>query len=179
MTNKQKVDHGYAAQSSIQGILHRYCHAIDRMQFEELKMVFHEDAIIRNGANQLTRAQFIDNVSHRHPTVATAFHMLGNISIELIDERRAFAQSYCLAFERHANSEQAVIERTVRVRYGDLFERREGFWKISQRRLVIDHEQAIPARVTQPPMFYNAQNAGTRNADDAIIEMRNTLITST
>jgi len=176
--NKQQTDLRYEEQLVIQSTLHRYCQAIDRIQLHELKNVFHDDAIIRNGTNELSRAQFIDNVAQRHPTVGVAFHMISNISIEFIHQHRAFVQSYCLAFESRSSSEQEPVDRTFRVRYGDLFELRNGQWKISQRRVVIDHEQAIPTHLTMPAVFSNEHNAGRRNSDDAILQMRDTVLAS-
>lgn len=177
-TNKQQTGLRSEEQLHIQSILQQYCQAIDRIQLHELKNVFHSDAAIRNGSNVLTLAQFIDSVAERHPTVGVAFHMISNISVEFFHQHRAFVQSYCLAFESQSNSEQEPVERTFRVRYGDLFERRNGQWKISQRRVVIDHEQAIPAHLTKPAIFANEHNAGARNSDDAILQMRNTALRS-
>jgi hypothetical protein len=177
--NNQQTDIRTEDRLLIQTVLTQYCHAIDRIQLVELEQVFYDDAIIQNGSGSLTRKQFIDGVAQRHPNVSVAFHMLGNSLIEFIDQQSAFVESYCLAFEHHDNSEQGPVDRTFRVRYGDVFEQRNGQWKISQRRVVIDHEQAIAVKHTALPIFYNEHNAGIRSADDAIMQMRNTLIKST
>lgn len=160
----------------IQQALYTYCRAIDRIQLDLLDQVFHRDALIDRANTTITLEQFVTNVSARQPTLPTAFHMIGNVLIDFVDDDNAFVETYCLALERHNDSEKGAVDRSVRLRLGDHFQRREGQWKIARRLMIIDHEQAIPVSLMGDAMFYSDDNKGARDASDPVLAMRDQLL---
>lgn len=169
-----------ADRAQIQDVMYRYCRAIDRQQLHELETVFHADATTDNGHFVGTIPDFVEAVRNRHALIPQAFHMVANILIDFLAADRAFVESYCLAFEHHltGGSEQipdAPVDRIVRVRYCDIFERREGQWKVAERIVVLDHEMGVPVEMT-PLLFAGGRNArGVRNASDPIVQKRKSL----
>lgn len=165
-----------ADRMQIQETLYLYCRAIDRIDSDLLRTVFHPDVEIDRGDVCIDRETFVRNVAKRHPTVPYATHQVMNFLIDFLAPDRAFVESYCLALEQHPPAETSAptVDRIYRVRYGDTFERRAGVWRIGHRMMVIDHVQdaAIDPSLVQPLPL---QNVGQRNANDPIQLKRRTL----
>lgn len=164
-----------ADRARIEEVLLLYARAIDRQDLVLLaERVFHEDAVIDNGAFQGHATEFIAMVRERHAPIPQAFHMAGQGLIEFLADGRAFVESYCLALEHHADTEGGV-DRIVRVRYADLFESRAGRWKIARRSVVMDHEIGLHAAVRAEAFFGGPRLRGVRGEDDPIERLRKAL----
>jgi hypothetical protein len=110
-----------------------------------LRSVFHDDASIRKGAEEVSRDRFVAEVVSRHSRIAVAVHSVTNISIDWIDSSHAFVESHCLAIERKLEaSDSAPSDFIYRVRYADSFERRDGSWRITSRTYIMDHVMKTP-----------------------------------
>jgi hypothetical protein len=162
-----------ADRMEIQNVLHRYCRAVDRIQTDWLADVFHADALIDNGNYRGDVAGFVANVGQRHPGVPFASHMVMNALIDFVGPDRAYVESWCLALEQHppAGDELRTIDRTFRVRYGDIFERRAGEWRIASRTFVIDHIMSAPVDPAVAPSM-TGRILGRRDRDDPIVKAR-------
>jgi hypothetical protein len=158
---------------AIQEALHRYCRGVDRIQLKILASVFHEDATLDYGAHKFTREQFLTNVGTRHPTVSYASHMVMNFLIDFLGADRAFVETWGLALEQHpaADGKGPSIDRTYRVRYGDIFEMRAGDWRVAKRILVMDH---VMSATVDPALAPNLTDRlmGRRDAKDPILQAR-------
>lgn len=162
--------------SDIRDALNWYCHAIDRQELGALDRAFHSDATISYGVDSHVQvSDFKAFVEKRHSTIPKAFHMMGNVLIEFTANDTAFVESYCLAMEHHPEDGQGPVDRVIRVRYGDVFECRQGQWKIARRMTVIDHEMSVPVSVQAGALFSNDRYSGVRNMDDPIQQKRKTL----
>jgi hypothetical protein len=131
------VDDRYA----IEQVLTRFCSAVDRMDFDLLRTLFHTDAHVRFGA-------FVDGPIDQYlafvaspeglPALWRTMHQLGNIS-QRIEGDIAHAESYVTAYHEggsdHAWCRGLVI---IGARYVDCLERREGEWRISNRTCVYE-----------------------------------------
>lgn len=160
-----------SAIEEIRAALYRYCAAIDRGQYQWMDQVFHADAVLQIGPYEGAPAAFVDMLRSRHDSVSRAVHSLGNITIERVDEAHAFTESYCLAVEQMAGPE-GDFDRTVRLRYADVFELRGGAWKIARRVAVVDHAMApVPSATAQ--QFRGPQAA--RDDSDPAIQLRRSL----
>lgn len=163
--------------AEIEDVLYRYCRGVDRIQLDVLASVFHPDAIIDYGAVKRTAEEFVAYVGEKHPGVPFASHMVTNKLIEFVGPERAFVESWCLAIERQPppnEGDEFEIDRVFRVRYGDIFDKRDAAWRISKRMTVIDHVMSVvvdPA--LQPPA--SGRLEGRRNGDDPVMKMRTEL----
>nr|WP_087572904.1 nuclear transport factor 2 family protein [Sphingomonas sp. CDS-1] len=114
----------------------RYSRAIDRRDPELLRSVYHDEAIDDHGVVFCDKATvFID----RQPEVMAQFeltaHYICNSSYR-IDHDRADGELYFIAYHRTLGPDAKQI--IVSGRYLDNYEKRDGAWRISHRRLVWD-----------------------------------------
>lgn len=171
-----------ADRMQIQEQLSRYGRAVDRIQIGALAAVFHDDAVIVNGSVETPVADFLANVGRRHPGVPVGSHFTGNVVIDFIGPDTAFVESYSLAFEQHppVGGEGPVIDRLARVRNADVFERRDGVWRIARRMGVRDH---VTFHLVNPQqldpltgkVFDPASLTQRRSAEDPILVFRASL----
>lgn len=156
-----------ADRDEIRQTLMRYCRGVDRADEDLINSAFHPGAIDDHGtprpATELARG------------VATGpqrqlMHFTGNVLIEL-DGDTAFAESYFISFSPH-DEDGLTSTRTRAGRYLDRFERRDGAWKITYRRVVdewarLDELKKIPQWI--------GPHAGVRGPDDLVYHMRERL----
>ena len=154
-------------------VLYIYCRAIDRIDMTLLATVFEADAMIDKGAGPFTVADFIADVSTRHPTVPRTSHMVNNHLIDFVGPDEAFVESWCLAVEQHPphDAADATIDHVYRVRYADGFRKSAGIWRIANRTFIIDHVMSVPSNpVLLPPLDKRGQ--GVRGPGDRASVLR-------
>lgn len=158
--------------NEIRDLLARYCRAVDRLDEEEIRSVFHPDALIDKGVGALTREPYIEDLLRRHAAVPAASHQVTNMLVDFMDTDTAFVETYGNAVEhRRADSDADGSDAVFRVRYGDIVSRRDGAWRVERRRLVVDNVLRFPvepnsAAVVQGRFF------GERSANDPITQFR-------
>jgi ketosteroid isomerase-like protein len=133
-----------ADRMALRSLADQYAWAVDRRDRDGFLEVFHPDGVL----------VLLD---HADPTVVTAtraghaelaavteliaryertFHFVGNARYE-IDGDRATGEVYCLAHHltpnRHGGTDYVML-----IRYLDAYSRRDGVWRIDERRLVTD-----------------------------------------
>jgi hypothetical protein len=116
------------ARAEIAEVLHRYCTGVDRKDFDLMRSAYHDDAYDDHGLYKGDVDGLIAWVSERHEAIEQSMHFLGNSTIER-DGDRAFAETYCVLYQRTAGP--APRRLTVGCRYLDHFERRDGTWRIA------------------------------------------------
>ncbi len=86
-----------AAEREITRVLHRYCHAVDCRDMQELLSVYHPDAADEHGSYSGDAKGFVAYLDERMPRVYQAtMHALSNISIDVRGDV-AFTESYVTA----------------------------------------------------------------------------------
>lgn len=164
--------------NEIRDLLARYCRAVDRLDEEEIRSVFHPDAVIDKGVGALSREPYIDDLLTRHAGVPAASHQVTNMLVDFIDTDTAFVETYGNAVEhRRADADADGSDAVFRVRYGDIVSRRDGVWRVERRRLVVDNVLRFPvepdaAAVIQGRFF------GERSANDPIAQFRADALTA-
>jgi len=134
-----------SAHIEIQQVLYRYCRAIDRGDVTLLKSVYHPDATDAHGAFNGPAHEFAEIIVARMNVFqVTGQHQITNIIIEL-DGEAARVESYFQAFHPSVLEGGGEGLAFAVGRYLDRFERRDGAWKIADRRVVFDHARA-PAK---------------------------------
>jgi hypothetical protein len=131
------------AERAIRRVLLIYCRGVDRMDLELIRSVFHPDAIDDHSARYSgPGVGFADYIAQSLPAqnfVATS-HQITNSLINFESEDRASAETYFMV--AHANGADILW---MLGRYLDVFEQREGVWKILHRRVVHDMNYLTPA----------------------------------
>lgn len=125
------------AELAIREVLTRYCRAVDRCDLDLLKSVYWPDAsddhIVFSG-NAIEFADFVIPLLKQH-TECTQ-HLIGNIWLK-IDGDVACSETYVQAYHRLRDGVAALGGG----RYLDRLERRNGEWRIAERKFVLDWER--------------------------------------
>jgi hypothetical protein len=128
-----------ADKQAIAEVLSRYCHAVDRIDPELGSKIWHPDATAHyEGIFEGTGQDLMAFVFEAHRLTDATSHQLANILIDL-DGDQATAESYVHACIRSGGS-----DIVVRGRYSDALSRRDGEWRIDDRRYRHDLVQVFP-----------------------------------
>jgi 3-phenylpropionate/cinnamic acid dioxygenase small subunit len=137
------------ARAEIEDCLCRYARCVDRKDWPALRACFHDDAIDHHGEFHGTADQFIDWVTKRHAAIPFSMHLLSNCLIEFEDDVSAAVETYFVALQRReSRGADGTVEGTdfeVFGRYVDRFEKRNGVWRVADRRVVYDSTSTRPS----------------------------------
>ncbi len=155
---------------SIRDVLYRYCRAVDRLDTEIMKSCYHEDAYDTHWFANGPAHPFSDWViAEVLPHARTTVHSVANPIIELKGSR-AFVESHVHVLhevvEPGVEPEMEVIHQLTECRYLDLFEKRDGEWKIFYRHVVRDNLQNFRVPADDPVRVPEA--LGRRDKSDPV-----------
>jgi hypothetical protein len=115
-----------------------YCRAVDRVDEAAFVALFHPDAIVDSGVLRGSPAEFAPRFANWIRTRGrVTSHAVSN-EWYVVDGDRAVGETYVVAVARLISDPGEKDTLTVG-RYFDRFERRDGVWKFSERRFVMDH----------------------------------------
>jgi len=134
------------AKQEITERLHDYVRAMDRIDDELGRSVFHPDAPADYGTMyQGTGHGFIDFVHLAHEAMLVHTHQLGSVSIR-VDGEHAVSEAYVTVTLRRRAPDGALLDTRSLGRYLDRWEKRGGRWAISARSYVHEMDDCIPVR---------------------------------
>jgi len=171
-----------ADRMEIQDVIFQWCRAVDRLDYEAIRAVFHPDAVDDHGGYKGGVDGLIEWVRQRHQTIPCSVHKLGQILIEFGGHDVAVAESYVETLQHYPSEAKASLAQLTggqgvaegvavdlmgRSRYVDRFERRAGRWRIARRTLVFDWRALVevPRRAPLLPAHWNL---GRRNLQDPV-----------
>jgi ketosteroid isomerase-like protein len=126
------------SREQIREVLHRYARGVDRCDRELLRSVYHPDATDIHGTVFVGNGQdFADWLIPWISRLPFNRHSVTNEIIEL-EGNRAFVESQYDATHRFPLQKGGVVDRRAQGRYLDVFERRDGEWRILHRRVTVD-----------------------------------------
>jgi 3-phenylpropionate/cinnamic acid dioxygenase small subunit len=138
--------------TAITELLHRYCRACDRADFEALREIFWEDAVdhhgITDGEPGLLIAWLTETVAKPGSVFEWMIHSVSNILIELHGDQAAVESYFVSTQRRHDDS--GTWDDLVSGRYVDRMERRGGEWRIAERSVLYAWSHSLEA---QDPMW--------------------------
>lgn len=150
------------AKDAIRERLHDYVRAMDRMDDELGRSVFHPDAPADYGTiYRGTGHGFIDFVHAAHATMLAHTHQLGSIAIAVEGERAA-SEAYVTVTLRMRSPDGQLLDSRSCGRYLDRWARRDGRWAISERRYVHEFDNLAPVAQAQ------FGTAGLRDRSDPV-----------
>lgn len=114
--------------------LGRYCRGVDRMDEEFLLSAFHADARVYQGRDPITPREFADGFWPQQETRVTCQHYLTNPTVE-VNGDTAYAETYVISINRQRDESTVKL---IGARNLDRLERRNGEWRISERRQVAE-----------------------------------------
>lgn len=178
-----------ADRMQIQHVMHKWCRAVDRLDYEGIRAVFHHDATDTHGAYNGGVEGLIDWIRQRHANIPFSMHAVSNMLIEFAGPDLALVETYVRTTQRYPADAREKLEQLAGgragggegsmdlltcSRYVDRFERREGEWRIARRTLVADWKQfvPVPADLPQPPAGWET---GRRDPQDFVFRERRAL----
>lgn len=119
----------------------RWCRAVDRGDLELLLSCYHPDSRDNHGEFAGSGAEFAHNITQNRQTSGGSHHLLGSQLFEVVGDR-ATGEVY---YDFHG-----VLAGSHRVyksfgRYLDVYERRDGEWRILERTVVGEWRGEIQA----------------------------------
>lgn len=141
-----------ADRAAIQDVMHRWCRAIDRLDYDAIRPCFHMDAHDDHGPFKGNVEELIAWVRERHKGISFSLHLLANMLIEFAELDVALVETTVASVQRYKPDGKAAlaqlsggqlgaegvgIDLKGASRYVDRFERRNGLWKIAQRNVVM------------------------------------------
>jgi hypothetical protein len=139
------------AHIEIRQVLYRYCRGVDRGDEALIRSVYHPDATDDHGAWKGRGVDFaayiVDSLDKQE---GVSQHHITNVLIDL-DGDKASVESYFLAFHPYTPGEDRQEKIAfVGGRYLDRFERRDGEWRISDRKVLLDWTRSDVAGESWP-----------------------------
>jgi hypothetical protein len=150
---------------AIQDVLCRYARGIDRCDEAVLRAVWWPGATADYGNGAGDAGDWSGAVVTALGAMRRTQHFLGNMLIE-IDGDGATAETYCRAYHE-IDGTGGPEEMEVGGRYLDRLEKRDGEWRIAQRRYVLDWNRNTPSTAAwDGPLYGGLQRRGARAPDD-------------
>lgn len=186
MGNEDFTPQRVADRLEIEDVMMRWCRAVDRLDLDRIREVFHPDAIDRHGPFNGGVEELIAWIRKRHAAIPFSMHSLDNMLIEFAGPDAALVETYVRTVQYYpasakaslaeltggaAGAEGAGADLFTCSRYVDRFERRQGRWKIAMRTLVQDYKRVVEVPVDVPagkPGWFT----GRRDAQDPLFAER-------
>jgi hypothetical protein len=128
---------------AIRDCIYRYSHGIDRRDKETLKLVYWPDATDDHIMFSGNAYEFIEFVWPFLESLRSSTHSMSNILLR-VNGDRAHGETYWTVFHREPGQDgKPDYDYVAGGRYLDVFEKRNGEWRIFARQLVRDYYQII------------------------------------
>ncbi|MQY20950.1 nuclear transport factor 2 family protein [Nocardia macrotermitis] len=150
------------AKQEITERLAAYCRAMDRIDLDLARSVFHPDAVLDYGAMFTgSTDEFAEFIGAVHPAFEGHVHHLGSIGINVHGDE-AGSEAYVISRLRSRMDDGTFSDFVSYGRYVDEWQRRQGIWRISRRHYlhVLDETRPITA-----PAF---PAGGSRDRNDPV-----------
>jgi hypothetical protein len=151
---------------AIEDVLARHSRGVDRADEAQLKAAYWPDAEVAYGGFNGNAHAFCALLPRAIRSFTFTHHAIGNVVIEL-DGSDARVETYVIA--RHYTA-QDDSQMTFVGRYLDRMQRRDGVWKILQRRVVMDWNENGSAGAKWSGAPFDGLARGARHPDDPLYE---------
>jgi hypothetical protein len=171
--------------ADIEAVLYKWGSGVARREWEEVRSVFHDDAMDAHGTFDGGIDQFVEWQKRHHEHIELSVHFIGSVQVQFAKPDLALSQAYVIAFHRYGKdagharqdifgahtAEHAKPMQSILVgRYIDRFERRGGPWKIAKRVTVYEWARLEDAPWEIP--FQANWTRAKRDKTDPIYAMR-------
>lgn len=169
-----------ADRARIVDLLHRWCRAVDRLDADGMKAVFHPDATDDHGHFRGTVDDLVSWITNRHQAIPFSLHSISNVIIDFTGADRAIVESVVMTCQHYPIASEATValfntgtvgrplNLTAFARYADVIERRGGEWRIAKRTVI--HDSQIASEAPERAQFEGIET-GQRNRSDFIYRL--------
>jgi hypothetical protein len=118
-------------------LVHAYCRAVDRGEFEQVRNLYHHDAVDSHGAFSAGSAdEFLNQLNAARPYIRSIQHNITTVNFA-ISGHVAEGEIYTIATHTLARADRD-LDVVIGGRYLDKYEKRNDAWKIIERTIVTD-----------------------------------------
>ena len=157
---------------AIRDCIYRYCRGVDRADEASLRVAYWPDATDQHGPCSGPVEGFFQWASGVFESGARNVHTVGNILIEFTAPDEAVVETYFLALQRGPGRDDGVRQFQIAGRYCDVFQQRDGEWRVFRRVVVYDWvDEQVAATESEAQRFGPRLPLGTRFPDDPIYEL--------
>lgn len=134
------------AERAISRVILAYSRAVDRYDFDALADCYWPEGTDDHGSFRGSAAEFVEWNKGALARFDMTNHFLGNMLIDVdLDAGRARAETYAVAYHRYTDDAGQLTDMTAGLRYVDVFERRQGQWRILERVIAYSWRRTDPA----------------------------------
>ena len=151
---------------AIRDCIHRYCRGVDRADEAALRSAYWPDATDNHGAYSGSANGFIAFALELLRVTEPGIHQIHNMLIDF-REGGALAETYFSAWQQLPSSEGFRWSH-LKGRYVDWFEKREGEWRVKERRVVFDWMENAAGPLPGPQQSDDERLIGKHFPDDPI-----------
>lgn len=153
---------------AILDVLGRHSRGVDRADAAVLKSAYWPDATVAYGRFNGPAHDFCEHLPTAIRHYARTHHCISNTVVETRgDEARV--ETYVTAYHLTAGGDGGEArDMTYYGRYLDRFERRDGYWKIRHRQVVMDWHRDEPAAVDFDDPRFEGLGRGGRHPEDPV-----------
>lgn len=156
-----------SSREDIRTCLYRINRGIDRIDADLIASGFFPDAKVRWGTpNAVSFDEWLRAALAMQQKTQRVQHLIGNVLIEL-DGERAHVESYEIGRHLTPMGPADMKDLIIASRYIDVFERREGRWRIVRRDKVVDWVRIMEGT---DPVYEHVPLVAQRNAQDVSFE---------
>ena len=127
---------GLTDREAIREVIHRYCQAVDRCDLEMLKGCYHADGYDDHGFFAGNAHEFAEYVIPVLEQIDSSCHAITNTRIRIEGDRASCASQWSVIHRMRSDS--GFTDFWHQGRYLDVFEKRNGEWKILHRMIAND-----------------------------------------
>jgi hypothetical protein len=127
-----------ARREAIRRVLINYCRGVDRKDWDLVLECFHGDAVDLHGAVEGSAADLVAWTQAKHERVGQSMHALTNVAFLDETPTSVVTESYCSVNQLIERSNKEPAHLSVGCRYIDMFDCRQGDWRIARRRVVYE-----------------------------------------
>ena len=156
--------------------IYRYCRGVDRADEAALRSAYWPDATDQHGPYSGPVEGFFQWAGKIFQGGARNVHMVGNILIEFTAPGEAVVETYFLALQRGPGRDDGrddgARQYLIAGRYCDVFQQRNGEWRIARRVVVYDWlDEQVAETESEAMRFGPRLPLGTRFPDDPIYHL--------
>ncbi len=156
---------------AIQELIHAYCNAADRRDYDKMRSLYHDDAVDDHGGFfQGLAMEFIDQLPQIQEPMEILHHNVTTVNIKLNERQNPVTEAegevYVLAFHK-VKGQSGSFDLLIGGRYLDRYEKREANWKFAHRAVLADwvHIQD-PSRVDLNHPIIKGSKLGSADHND-------------
>lgn len=161
-----------ADEREIRSLVLRYCRAVDRMNLDELRTVYHPGGVDHHTGFNGSVDEYIEWVRGALSRFTGTMHILGNQIIELVGDE-AVVETYGQAVHWGEPTDDPRVNFTSGFRYVDHVTFANGRWGITERWAVREWTRSDAGRQLAKE---GVGPAGTRDGSDPLMVLRSRIL---